>query len=146
MKGYYKRPEETRQAIRDGWFHTGDVGVVDEDGVYRIVDRIKDLILCGGYNVSSREVEDVLYSHPDVVQAAVIGVPSPTQGEEVKAFVVLRPGATVTEQELVGYCRRRMAIYKYPRIIELRPDLPRGNTGKISKAALRAEASAGESG
>jgi long-chain acyl-CoA synthetase len=137
MKGYYKQPEETRAAIRDGWFHTGDVGVRDVDGYYRIVDRIKDMILMGGYNVYPREVEEVLYTHPAVAEAAVLGVPSSTQGEEVKAFVALRPGATATEQDLISYCRARMAIYKYPRSIEFRTELPKGPTGKIVKKALR---------
>jgi long-chain acyl-CoA synthetase len=137
MKGYYKLPDETRAAIRDGWFHTGDVGVRDEDGFYRIVDRIKDMILFGGYNVYPREVEEVLYTHPAVAEAAVVGVPSAEQGEEVKAFVALRPGATATEQDLISYCRARMAIYKYPRTIEFRPELPKGPTGKIVKKALR---------
>jgi long-chain acyl-CoA synthetase len=137
MRGYYKHPEETRTAIRSGWFHTGDVGVRDEDGYYRIVDRIKDMILFGGYNVYPREVEEILYTHPAVAEAAVIGVPSASQGEEVKAFVALRPGATASEQDLISYCRARMAIYKYPRSIEFRPALPKGPTGKIVKKALR---------
>ena len=137
MKGYYKQPEQTSQTIRDGWFHTGDVGVRDNDGYYRIVDRLKDMILFGGYNVYPREVEEVLYSHPAVAEAAVIGVPSSTQGEEVKAFVVLRSGVSATEQDLISYCRARMAIYKYPRSIELRSELPKGPTGKIAKKALR---------
>ncbi|WP_437587467.1 long-chain-fatty-acid--CoA ligase [Sorangium sp. So ce1000] len=137
MKGYYKQPEETKSTIKDGWFHTGDVGVRDEEGYYRIVDRLKDMILFGGYNVYPREVEEVLYAHPAIAEAAVIGVPSPTQGEEVKAFVALHPGASVTEQELITYCRERMAIYKYPRSIELRSELPKGPTGKIVKQALR---------
>jgi long-chain acyl-CoA synthetase len=138
MKGYYKHPEETSKVIRDGWFHSGDIGVRDEEGYYRIVDRLKDMILFGGYNVYPREVEEVLYSHPAVAEAAVIGVPSSSQGEEVKAFVALKPGSEATEQDLITYCRERMAIYKYPRTIEIRPELPKGPTGKIVKKALRA--------
>jgi long-chain acyl-CoA synthetase len=137
MKGYYQRPDETRATIRDGWFHSGDIGVRDEDGYYRIVDRLKDMILFGGYNVYPREVEEVLYTHPDVAEAAVIGVPSETQGEDVKAFIVLRPESKATEQDLISYCRARMAIYKYPRTIEFRTALPKGPTGKIDKRALR---------
>ncbi len=137
MKGYYQRPDETRAAIRDGWFHSGDVGVRDEDGYYRIVDRLKDMILFGGYNVYPREVEEVLYTHPEVAEAAVIGVPNATQGEDVKAFIVLRPESKATEQDLISYCRARMAIYKYPRMIEFRTALPKGLTGKINKRALR---------
>src|SRR5262249_51489470 len=137
MKGYYKRPEETAQTIRDGWFHTGDVGSVDADGYYTIVDRIKDMIIHGGFNVYPREIEEVLYSHPAVAEAAVIGVPDPMQGEEIKAVVALRPGQSATEQDLITYCRERMAVFKYPRIVEFRSELPKNATGKILKKELR---------
>jgi long-chain acyl-CoA synthetase len=138
MKGYYKRPDETRVAIVNGWFHTGDVGVVDEDGAYRIVDRLKEMIIRGGLNVYPREVEDVLYAHPAVAEAAVIGVPDEAQGEEVKAVIALKPGAAATtEQDIISYCRERLALYKFPRVVEFRDALPKGSTGKILKSALK---------
>jgi long-chain acyl-CoA synthetase len=137
MGGYYKRPDETQKAIRDGWFHSGDVGVVDEDGDYTIVDRLKDMIIHGGFNVYPREVEEVLYRHPAVAEAAVIGVPNAMQGEEIKAVVVLKPGHTATEQDIITHCRAQMAVYKYPRSVEFRAELPKGPTGKIQKRELR---------
>jgi long-chain acyl-CoA synthetase len=137
MKGYWKRPEATRETLRNGWFHTGDVGYRDADGCYWIVDRKKDMILRGGYNVYPREVEEVLYAHEAVAEAAVIGVPHDSHGEEVKAVVALKPGATATEQDLIAWCKERLAAYKYPRAIEFRGSLPKGPTGKILKRELR---------
>src|SRR5690606_23990547 len=118
MKGYYKRPEATEEAIHDDWFRTGDLARVDEDGWYYIVDRSKDLIIRGGYNVYPREIEEVLLTHPDVSMAAVIGVPHDSHGEEIKAVVSRKPGASVTEQELVAWGKEQMAAYKYPRVVE----------------------------
>ncbi|HEX2048911.1 MAG TPA: AMP-binding protein, partial [Acidimicrobiales bacterium] len=140
MKGYWRNPEATAQTIVDGWFHTGDLGAVDEHGAYRIVDRKKDLIIRGGYNVYPREVEEVLHRHPAVAQAAVVGVPDPRYGEEVKAAVVLRPGASATPQEIAAWCRDRLAPYKRPRIVEILARLPVGATGKVLKSALRTAA------
>lgn len=137
MKGYYKRPEATAQAIRDGWFHSGDLGYRDEEGYLFIVDRLKDLVIRGGYNVYPREVEEVLYQHPDVVEAAVVGQPDDRLGEEVVAYVVLRPGATTGVEDLSAHCKERLAAYKYPRVIRLRDDLPKGPSGKILKRELR---------
>ena len=137
MKGYYKRPEATAAAIRNGWFHTGDIGAIDADGYLSIVDRKKDLILRGGLNVYPRELEEVLMTHPAVSLAAVVGVPDERLGEEVKAFVVRRPGQEVSEEDLKAWCRERMAGYKYPRIIEFRDHLPVSATGKILKRELR---------
>jgi long-chain acyl-CoA synthetase len=137
MKGYLGRPEDTAEALRGGWFHTGDIGVLDADGYLSIVDRKKDLILRGGTNVYPREIEEVLMTHPAVALCAVIGVPDARLGEEVKAFVVRRPGATVTADELIGWCRDQMAAYKYPRTVEFRDALPTGATGKLLKRALR---------
>ncbi len=139
MKGYYKRPEETAEAFRGGWFHTGDIGRIDEDGYIYIVDRVKDMVIRGGFNVYPREVEELLMTHPDVSLAAVIGVPDPQYGEEIKAFVVPRPEAEVTEQGLVSWARQNMAGYKYPRTIEFRDTLPMNATGKILKIALRTD-------
>jgi long-chain acyl-CoA synthetase len=136
MKGYYGRPEATEEAIRDGWFRSGDLGRRDADGWYYIVDRSKDMIIRGGYNVYPREIEEVLMSHPDVSLAAVIGVPHESHGEEVKAFVILEDGASVTEDELVAWGKDQMAAYKYPRIVEFVPALPMTATGKILKREL----------
>ncbi|WP_406101881.1 long-chain fatty acid--CoA ligase [Streptomyces sp. NBC_01003] len=133
MKGYWNRPDATARAFQEGWFHSGDLARVDEDGYYFIVDRKKDLVIRGGYNVYPREIEEVLYRHPDVAEAAVIGVPDPARGEEVAAVVVLRPGAGTTTDELRDYVRQRVAAYKYPRIVRFVDALPKGATGKILK-------------
>ncbi|KPM52243.1 AMP-dependent synthetase [Frankia sp. CcI49] len=135
--GYWEQPEQTAAAIRDGWFHTGDGGTFDGP-LLAITDRKKDVIITGGENVSSIEVEDCLYQHPDVAEAAVIGVPDEKWGETVKALVVLRPGACATPAELIEFCRSRMAHYKCPTSVELRPALERTATGKLQKFRLRA--------
>jgi len=137
MKGYWGRPEATQAAIRDGWFYSGDLARQDEDGYFFIVDRAKDMIIRGGYNVYPREVEEVLYEHPDVVEAAVLGVPHEHYGEEVAAYVVRAPGSTVTPQTLIDYAKERVAAYKYPRTITFLDALPKGATGKILKRELR---------
>jgi long-chain acyl-CoA synthetase len=136
MKGYYGRPDATDEAIKDGWFRSGDLGRRDADGWYYIVDRSKDMIIRGGYNVYPREIEEVLMTHPDVSLAAVIGVPHDSHGEEVKAVVILNDGASVTEDELVAWGKNEMAAYKYPRIVEFVPSLPMTATGKILKREL----------
>ncbi|MBE3073714.1 MAG: AMP-binding protein, partial [Actinobacteria bacterium] len=138
MKSYYKKPDATAEAMRGGWFHTGDVGRRDEDGYFFIVDRIKDLIIRGGFNVYPREIEETLMSHPAVSMVAVIGVPDAALGEEIKAFVVLKQDQAVGEVDLVAWCRERMAAYKYPRHVEFRESLPMSATGKILKRELRA--------
>ena len=137
MKGYYKKPEATAESIVDGWFKTGDVAHRDDDGFYFIVDRKKDMIIRGGFNVYPREVEEVLYAHPAVLEAAVIGVPHERLGEEVKAVVVAKSGKTIDTGELAAYCKERLAAYKYPRIVEVRASLPKTATGKILKRELR---------
>jgi long-chain acyl-CoA synthetase len=137
MKGYYKRPEATAEAMRNGWFHTGDVGRCDEDGYFYIVDRVKDMVIRGGFNVYPREIEEVLMTHPAVSLSAVIGVPHERHGEEVKAFIILKEGMTVTESELVAWSKQNMADYKYPRHIEFRETLPMSATGKVLKNELR---------
>jgi long-chain acyl-CoA synthetase len=137
MKGYYKRPEATTNAIRDGWLYTGDIGNFDEDGYVYITDRVKDMIIRGGFNVYPREIEEVMMAHPDISLAAVIGVPDQSHGEEVKAFVILNTGTEITEVEIVAWCKENMAAYKYPRIVEIREDLPMTATGKILKRELR---------
>jgi long-chain acyl-CoA synthetase len=140
MKGYYKRPEESAAALRGGWFHTGDIGSVDADGYLTIVDRKKDMILRGGFNVYPRELEEVIMTHPAVALVAVIGIPDERLGEEVKAIVVRRPDVDVTAEGLVEWCREQFAAYKYPRHVEFREALPIGATGKILKRELRAPA------
>ncbi|MGD0555491.1 MAG: long-chain fatty acid--CoA ligase [Streptosporangiaceae bacterium] len=133
MKGYWQRPDATAEAIRDGWFHTGDLARVDADGYFYIVDRKKDLIIRGGYNVYPREIEEVLYEHPAVAEAAVIGLPHPALGEEVAAAVTLKPGATITAEELRDYVKGQVAAYKYPRHVWIADSLPKGATGKLQK-------------
>ena len=136
MKGYYGRPDATEEAIRDGWFRSGDLGRRDEDGWYYIVDRSKDMIIRGGYNVYPREVEEVLMTHPDVSLAAVVGVPHDSHGEEVKAYVILNQGATSTGDDLVAWSKEQMAAYKYPRVVQVVDSLPMTATGKILKREL----------
>ncbi|MDF9295903.1 long-chain-fatty-acid--CoA ligase [Geobacillus stearothermophilus] len=136
MKGYWNRPEETEQVLRDGWLYTGDIGYMDELGYFYIVDRKKDVIIAGGYNIYPREVEEALYEHPKVQEAAVIGVPDPYRGETVKAFVVLKPGEMCSEQELDAFMRQRLAAYKVPRIYEFRSELPKTAIGKILRRVL----------
>jgi long-chain acyl-CoA synthetase len=147
MKGYWKRPDATAEAIRDGWFHSGDIGRVDDEGYFYIVDRKKELIIRGGFNVYPREIEEVMYEHPAVREAAVIGVPHPELGEEVAAAVALKPGSTATEAEIRDYVKSNVAAYKYPRHVWFVDELPKGATGKILKREIvppspRAEASA----
>jgi long-chain acyl-CoA synthetase len=137
MKGYWKRPEATAESIVDGWFHSGDIGQRDKDGYYYIVDRKKDLIIRGGFNVYPREVEEVLYAHPAVLEAAVIGIKHESHGEEVKAVLALKPGMTATQEDIIAYCKEKLAAYKYPRIVEFRESLPKGPTGKILKREMR---------
>jgi len=138
LEGYWEKPEETAAALADGWFHTGDGGVIDEAGYLTIKDRKKDVIITGGENVSSIEVEDVLFSHPAVAEVAVIGVPDEKWGETIMALVVLAPGEQVTEAELIAWCKDRAAGYKAPTAVEFRTDLARTATGKLQKFKLRA--------
>jgi long-chain acyl-CoA synthetase len=137
MTGYYNNPDATAQAFAGGWFHTGDLGYFDAGGFLFIVDRIKDLIIRGGYNVYPREVEEAIYAHPAVAEAAVIGVPDARLGEEVHAIVALKAGHRVSKAELTGFVKQRVAACKYPRTVEFRDSLPKGATGKILKKELR---------
>jgi long-chain acyl-CoA synthetase len=140
MKGYWKKPDATTKAFANGWFHTGDMGRMDEDGYFYIVDRKKDLIIRGGFNVYPREVEEVLYMHPQVREAAVVGVPSSEYGEEVKAYVSLKSNsasASLTGDDLQRFCRENLSSTKYPRLFEILADLPKGPTGKILRKELR---------
>ncbi|HEV7755568.1 MAG TPA: AMP-binding protein, partial [Mycobacteriales bacterium] len=137
MKGYWGKPEETAKAIPDGWFRTGDLARKDDEGYYAIVDRKKEMIIRGGYNVYPREVEEALHEHPAVAEVASIGIPHPQLGEEVGAAVVLRPGATATPDELREWAKARVAAYKYPRHVWLADSLPKGATGKILRRKVR---------
>ena len=139
MKGYYKRPEATAEAFRNGWFHTGDIGIMDDEGYLSIVDRKKDMILRGGYNVYPRELEEVIMTHDAVSLVAVIGVPDERLGEEIKAVIVCKQGAAISENEMIDWCKKQFAANKYPRYVEFRDELPIGGTGKILKRALRGE-------
>jgi long-chain acyl-CoA synthetase len=137
MKGYLGQPEATAATLRGGWLHTGDLGYMDPDGFYFIVDRAKDLVIRGGYNVYPREIEEVLYAHPDILEAAVIGQPDERLGEEVVGVVVRCEGSSLSAEEIITYCRERLAAYKYPREIRFMAELPKGPSGKILKSALR---------
>ncbi|MBI5605173.1 MAG: long-chain-fatty-acid--CoA ligase [Deltaproteobacteria bacterium] len=137
MLGYWNKPEETASALRNGWYHTGDLARQDGEGYIYIVDRIKDIIISGGENIASREVEEVLYAHPAVLEAAVIGVPDPYWGESIKGIVVLKKGLEATEQELIDFCKAHLASFKKPKSIELVKELPKTPSGKILKTELR---------
>ena len=137
MKGYWNRPEINAEVMRGGWFHTGDMGTFDERGFLYILDRKKDMIKTGGENVYSPEVEDVLYAHAAVLEAAVIGIPDEKWGEAIKAVVVARPGQQLTEGDLIDYCRARLTHFKCPSSVDFADGLPKGGTGKIQKNLLR---------
>jgi long-chain acyl-CoA synthetase len=136
LKGYYKNEAATREAFRAGWFHTGDLGYRDDEGFYYIVDRKNDMIIRGGENIYPREIDEVLYEHPKVKDAATVGVPDDVYGEEVKSFVVLRDGERATEEEVIAHCRARLADYKCPKTVAFVEDIPKGPTGKLLKREL----------
>ena len=137
MLGYYNQKVETDLVLRDGWLYTGDIARYDEDGYFYITDRKKDLIICGGYNVYPREVEEVLYKYPKIREAAVIGSKSETRGEVVKAFVVLKEGETADSKEIIAYCRQNLANYKVPREVVFMDNLPKTAVGKILRRELQ---------
>lgn len=139
MKRYWHKPQETAHQLREGWLHTGDVALMDQDGYFKIVDRVKDMIIAGGFNIYPRDIEDVLYEHPAVLEAAVAGISDPYRGETVKAFVVLRPGASATEDEIIAFARQHLAPFKVPRLVEFRQSLPKSLVGKILRRELVAE-------
>ncbi len=147
MKGYLNMPEETENVLTpDGWLHTGDIAKMDEEGYFYIVDRKKDMIISGGYNVYPRDIDEVFYQHPKVQEACSVGIPHPTRGEAMKTFVVLKENETATREELMDYCRERLAKYKWPMEIEFRDELPKTNVGKILRKELRAEEQARREG
>ena len=137
MVGYWRRPEESAKAIKDGWLHTGDLGYYDEQGFIYIVDRKKDMIISGGENIYPKEIEEVLYRHPAVAEAAVIGVPDPYWVEKVQATIVLAPGAAAAPEEIIAFCRQHMAHFKAPKVVEIVAELPKSPQGKILKRELR---------
>jgi long-chain acyl-CoA synthetase len=138
MQGYYKLPEETARTLRNGWLHTGDVGRLDADGFLYVVERKKDLIIRGGFNIYPREVEEVLYAHPAVAEAAVVGVRDPLMGEDVLAVVALKSGAEADADALIAFCQARLAKYKCPKRVRFMPALPKSPIGKILRKELRA--------
>lgn len=139
MKGYWNNPEETKNQLTDGWLHTGDIAQVDEDGYLFIVDRKKDMIIASGFNIYPREIEEVLYEYPKISEAVAIGIPHDYRGETVKVFVVLQPGVTATEQEIIDFCREKLTAYKVPKIVEFRDTVPKSLVGKILRKVLRDE-------
>jgi long-chain acyl-CoA synthetase len=139
MKGYWNNDEETSQMIRDGWLYTGDIARMDEDGFVYIVGRKKDMIIAGGFNIYPREIDEILYEHPKVLEAAAVGIPDERRGETVKAFIVVQPGETATEDEIIEFCKARLAPYKVPKMIEFRDELPKSTIGKVLRRVLRDE-------
>jgi long-chain acyl-CoA synthetase len=139
MKGYWRRPEESAEALRDGWLHTGDIARMDEDGYFYIVDRKKDVIITGGENIYPREIEEVLFEHPKVKEAAVVGVAHPFGGEVAKAFIVLGEGETATKKDITQFVAERLAKHKVPRAVEFRSELPKSRVGKVLRRALADE-------
>ncbi len=139
MKGYWNKPEETAQALRGGWLHTGDIAKMDEDGYFMIVDRIKDMIKTVGENVYPREVEEVLFTHPKVKDAVVVGIPQEFLGEEIKAYIVLKEGVTATAAEIIQFCREQLSKFKVPKEVEFRKELPKTLVGKVLRRVLRDE-------
>ena len=137
MKGYYKKPEETRAVLKDGWFYSGDIGRFDEDGYLTIVDRKKDMIIAGGYNIYPIELDNVLFDHPKILEACTIGIPDPYRGETVKAFIVTKKGENLTEEEVIRYCKEHLAPYKIPKQVEFIDELPKSAVGKILRRKLR---------
>jgi long-chain acyl-CoA synthetase len=139
MKGYKGMPDETLNVLKDGWLYTGDIATMDQDGYFYIVDRKKDMIISGGFNVYPRDIDEVFYQHPKVQEACSIGIPDPKRGENIKVYVVLKEGETATQEELIAYCKTKLATYKLPTEIEFRKELPKTNVGKILRKQLRAE-------
>ena len=137
MQGYYKKPEETAKVLKDGWYYSGDIGHFDEDGYLSIVDRKKDMVIAGGYNIYPVELDNVLFDHPKILEACTVGIPDEYRGETIKAFIVVKEGETLTEDEVTQYCKENLAAYKVPKIIEFVDDLPKTTVGKILRRKLR---------
>lgn len=139
MKGYWNNPDETAESLKDGWLYSGDIAKMDEEGYFYIVDRKKDMIISGGFNVYPRDIDEVLFRHPKVKDAVAVGIPDPYRGETVKAYVVLKEGETSTEEEIISFCRENLAKYKVPAIVEFRQELPKTMIGKVLRKVLREE-------
>lgn len=139
MSGYWNNPEETANQLKDGWLYTGDVAIQDEDGYIFLVDRTKDMIIASGYNIYPREIDEVLYRHPKVAEAAAVGVPDEYRGETIKAFITLQSGETATEEEIMEFCKDKLAAYKRPRMVEFHDSIPKSAVGKVLRKNLRAE-------
>jgi Acyl-CoA synthetases (AMP-forming)/AMP-acid ligases II len=139
MQGYWNNPEETAGQLKDGWLHTGDIAIRDEDGYIFIVDRKKDMIIAGGFNIYPRDIDEVLFQHPKVAEAVALGVKDEYRGETVKAFVVLKPGETCTQEEIIKFCKEKLAPYKVPKLVEFRDSIPKSVIGKILRKVLREE-------
>ncbi len=137
MAGYYKKPEETAKVLKDGWFYTGDIGLLDRDGYLKIVDRKKDMVIAGGYNIYPVEIDGVLFEHPKILEACAVGVPDPYRGETIKAFVVLKTGETCTAEEIIQFCKERLAAYKVPKAVTFLDELPKSAVGKVLRRKLR---------
>lgn len=142
MKGYWNKPEETANTLRNGWLYTGDIALIDEDGFFFIVGRKKDMIIAGGYNIYPREIDEILYQNPKILEAAAVGIPDARRGETVKAYIVLKPDQTATEEEMANWCKERLAPYKVPKLYEFREELPKSNVGKVLRRILREEEAA----
>jgi len=139
MHGYWRKPDESASALRNGWLYTGDLATMDDDGYFYIVDRKKDMVIVGGYNVYPREVDEVLLEHPKVLEAVSVGISDEIRGEILKAFVVRRPGEELTKADVISWCRQKLAGYKVPRLVEFRDELPKTIVGKVLRRALREE-------
>ena len=139
MQGYWNNPYETENQLKDGWLSTGDIAVADEEGYLYIVDRKKDMIIAGGFNIYPREVDEVLYRHPKVSEAITVGIPDAYRGETLKAYVVLKPGQAATDKEIIAFCREKLTAYKVPKLVEFRTELPKSTVGKILRKMLREE-------
>jgi long-chain acyl-CoA synthetase len=137
MKGYYQKPEETEAVLKDGWLFTGDIGLFDEDGYLSIVERKKDMIIASGYNIYPREVDEILFEHPKILEACTIGVSDPYRGETVKSYVVLKPGESLTAEEVIQFCQEKLAPYKVPKMVEFIEALPKSAVGKILKREVK---------
>jgi long-chain acyl-CoA synthetase len=136
-QAYYKRPDETAEAIKEGWFYTGDIGYMDDEGYLFIVDRKKEMIIAGGYNIYPRDIDEVLYGHPKIQEACAVGLPDPYRGETVKAFIVTKPGETLTEEEVIAFCKEKLAAYKVPKMVEFMDELPKSTIGKVMRRKLK---------
>ena len=137
MQGYYKKPEATESTLKDGWYYSGDIGCFDEDGYLSIVDRKKDMVIAGGYNIYPVELDNILFDHPKILEACTVGIPDEYRGETIKAFIVVKEGETLTEEDVIRYCKENMAAYKVPKIIEFADELPKTAVGKILRRKLR---------